>query len=283
MINENTKHILCFSGGHESAVTALNVAAKYGTENMILVNHNINNKKEVADIKRFKKEVADFLGLPITYANFKDILDDELIPDQFDICISEGQMTTPKGDHICTSRLKTKPFIKYLENNHADHNCIIYYGFNKKEKKRVVRRSSFWAAKGFVTAYPNFNWPDNKYTSTLQVGITPPLTYEIWEHANCIGCLKAGLLHWYVVYCTDIETYRKAILMEDEVDYTIHTITVKGVKTAITLRELMPLYCQIKALGVKPNENQNKIKFGRALKRLGVSEDKIFKPCDCHI
>lgn len=289
MINKNTIHLCLLSGGLDSALVALNVAAKYGTENMRLLNHNINNKKEVADIKRFKKEVADYLQLPITYANFKGILDDELIPNQFEICIAEGQITTPRGDHICTSRLKTKPFLKYLKDNFEhDKNVIIYYGFHKKESARVVRRSSIMGALGYVTAYPNFNWPkhDIKYTTSLQIGIKPPLTYDIWEHANCIGCLKAGLLHWYVVYCTDMDTYHQAIEMEESVGengYTVHTIKENGIKIKITLRELMPLFCQIKALGVKPTEHQNKIKFGRALKRLGKSEDKIFKPCDCHI
>lgn len=182
-----------------------------------------------------------------------------------------------------TSRLKTKPFLKYLETYHADKNVIVYYGFDKHEGKRVTRRSSIMAARGYVTAYPNFNWPEVKYKSVTEVGIALPGTYSIWEHANCIGCLKAGLLHWYVVYCTDMETYREAIEMEDEVGFYIHTITKGGIKEKISLRELMPLFCQIKALGVKPTEHQNKIKFGRSLKRLGLSEDKIFKPCDCHV
>jgi hypothetical protein len=226
-------------------------------------------------------DISAYLGIPVTYANYKNIQDDSLIPDQFQICISEKQVTTPFGDHICTSRLKTKPFMKFLEENIPDKNCIIYYGFSKKEGKRILRRSSILGAKGYKTDFPMALWPSLKYTSSLQVGITPPLTYEVWEHANCIGCLKAGLLHWYVVYCTDIEAYRQGIEMEDVCNYTIHTITENGAKIKITLRELMPYFCQIKALGVKPTEHQNKIKFGRALKRLGISEDKIFKPCEC--
>jgi hypothetical protein len=44
-----------------------------------LLNHDINSRFENKDIKRFKKEVADYLGLQITYANHNDELSTELI------------------------------------------------------------------------------------------------------------------------------------------------------------------------------------------------------------
>ena len=42
---------------------------RYGRKNTILLNHDISNKVEDEDVKRFKEEVADYLDLPITYAN----------------------------------------------------------------------------------------------------------------------------------------------------------------------------------------------------------------------
>ena len=55
-----TKHIVCFSGGHSSALVAIEVVRKYGKGSVILLNHDINSNVESKDIKRFKKEVAQY-------------------------------------------------------------------------------------------------------------------------------------------------------------------------------------------------------------------------------
>lgn len=284
-IMSKTKHICLLSGGHDSAKVSLNVVARYGKENVILLNHNINNKKENADIKRFKMEISAYLGIPLTYANIDGILDDGLIPNQFDICIEKGAVTEGNGNALCTYYLKTKPFMDYLNVNFADKNCIIYYGFSKKEKKRIVRRTTHLGAFGYKTDYPLALWEAGllPYHSSLQVGITPPNTYTTWLHANCIGCLKAGLLHWYCVYMLDIDAYHEAMVMEYECDFTIHEITIKGIRKPILLKDLMPIFCQLKTWGVKPNEHQNKYKFGRWLSKIGVAETQLFKPCECVI
>ena len=79
------KHIVCYSGGHSSALVAIEVTRKFGKENVILLNHDINPNAENSDIKRFKKQVADYLGIEITFANIKGITNPEELPDQFDV------------------------------------------------------------------------------------------------------------------------------------------------------------------------------------------------------
>lgn len=76
----NTKHIVCYSGGHSSALVAIEVVRMFGKENVILLNHNINKRYEDLDIKRFKIEVANYLDLPITFANIKGIENENEIP-----------------------------------------------------------------------------------------------------------------------------------------------------------------------------------------------------------
>lgn len=66
---EGMKHIVCYSGGHSSALVAIMVAQRHGAENTILLNHDISENVEDADIKRFKEEIAQHLGIKITYAN----------------------------------------------------------------------------------------------------------------------------------------------------------------------------------------------------------------------
>jgi len=66
------KYVICHSGGYSSATCALSVANKFGVENVVLLNHNITGRVEREDTKKFKQDIADYLGLPITYANHPD-------------------------------------------------------------------------------------------------------------------------------------------------------------------------------------------------------------------
>ena len=62
------KHIVCYSGGHSSAIVAIEVVRKFGAENVILLNHDISPKVEHEDIKRFKNEISAYIGVEITHA-----------------------------------------------------------------------------------------------------------------------------------------------------------------------------------------------------------------------
>ena len=55
MVVVGMKHIVCFSGGHSSAIAAVEVVRKFGAEDTILLNHDLCPRTEDADIKRFKK------------------------------------------------------------------------------------------------------------------------------------------------------------------------------------------------------------------------------------
>lgn len=109
------KHIVCFSGGHSSAIAAVEVVRKYGAENTILLNHDLCSRTEDEDIKRFKDEVSDYLGVPISYANMPGWE----IKDQFDVCIDAKAFKCGiQSSALCTSRLKTEPFNRWLAENY---------------------------------------------------------------------------------------------------------------------------------------------------------------------
>ena len=57
------KYVVCYSGGHSSALVAIETVRRYGKEDVILLNHNISPEVEHEDIKRFKEEVAKYLGI----------------------------------------------------------------------------------------------------------------------------------------------------------------------------------------------------------------------------
>jgi hypothetical protein len=169
------KHLVTLSGGHSSGIVSIEVTRKFGKENVILLNHDINPSKEDKDIKRFKKEVANYLGLPITYANFNDLPVDEL-PDQFEVCEEAGSFVNPHDRNaLCTNRLKTGPFTTYLKRFHHDRQVIIYYGFDETEPERISRRSGILKDMGYESDYPIALWS--------REGVTE---YNRWEIQSAI-------------------------------------------------------------------------------------------------
>jgi hypothetical protein len=213
-----SKHIVCFSGGHSSAIVAIEVVRKFGAENVILLNHDIIVTSEDADVKRFKREVSEYLGLPITYANHSH-WDTK---DQFDVCVDAKSFVNPANRTIlCTHRLKTQPFYNWISENHQDGD-IYYYGMDANEPTRIVRRAAMMGKSGYETDFPLLTWKNRTITSTMQVGIARPQQYSKFAHANCIGCLKAGWQHWYIIFCEFPEIWQKAKWAEAEIGYSVH-------------------------------------------------------------
>lgn len=269
------KHIVCYSGGHSSALVAIEVTRKFGKENVILLNHDISSWVEDSDIKRFKNEVSSFLQIPITYANHKGKNIEDL-PDQFDVVVEANAFKVGQGSELCTSRLKTEPFAKYLKEYFSDKNCIIYYGFDANETVRIQRRSGILGGQGYKTDYPLALWKERTIFSTKEIGIEPPMTYGAFKHANCTGCLKAGKQHWYIVYCTRPDIWEKAKWAEDEIGYTI----IKGT----TLLDLEPIFEKMKQGGVPITEHiphQTFWKDAKKVIKIAPEDESSPKPCEC--
>lgn len=264
------KHIVCYSGGHSSALVAIEVVRKYGKENTILINHDINPNVEEADIKRFKKEVADYLGLEITYVNHPEWE----IKDQFDIVIDAKAFKVGNGTALCTNRLKTAPFHDWLEKNSKPGEDVIYYGFDANEKVRIQRRIGILAAMGYKSDYPLAFW-ERTLMSTKDIGIEPPNIYNDFKHANCTGCLKAGKQHWFIVYNKRKDLWEKAKKAEELIGYSI----LKDVY----LEELEEDFDKMNELGIKTTEHEHGVTFfarvRKTFKDIESSEDA--KPCEC--
>lgn len=268
------KHIVCYSGGHSSGVVAIEVARRFGVDNIVLLNHDISANVEHEDVKRFKREVAEYLGVPITYANINNLPADEL-PDQIDVVLKAKAFKVGSGSELCTSRLKTEPFEKWLAANAADKNCVIYYGFDANERVRIQRRVGVLAAMGYKSDYPLALWSERTISQTIEVGINPPMQYAYFKHANCIGCLKAGKQHWYIVYCIRPKLYQRAVDAEDAIGYTILPDS--------SLAEMAPIFEQMRLAGVPTTEHIPHQRFWADVRRLGIdtSQDKDAKPCAC--
>lgn len=262
--------LICFSGGHSSALAAIEVKRRYPNDRLILLNHNINARVEDVDIKRFKREVAEYLKTPITFANYADPS-----MDQFDIATKHSAWKTGHESVICTARLKTEPFEKYLRANYSPNarSVTIYYGFDSGEQTRISRRASILAAQGYATDYPLALWR-RTILSTLQIKIKPPLTYSQFKHANCTGCIKGGRQHWYVVFCTRPDIWEKAKTAEEEIGYSI----IKDVY----LIELEPLFSRMRCSGIAATERIESGKFWANVRAIGdVASEVDERPCEC--
>lgn len=267
-------HVATLSGGLGSALASIEVARRYGTNGLVLLNHDIHPRAEAADVKRFKREVADYIGVPITYANHCqwDTMD------HFDVVKQARAFKVKNGQELCTNRLKTEPFAEWLKEYAPPGTCTIYYGFDSTENHRIQRRASILAAQGYRAAFPLAHWP-RTILSTTEIGIAPPNTYSTFKHANCVGCLKAGWQHWFVVYATRPDVWARAVEAEDFIGHTIHR--------EMSLEEKAPLFAEMLRAGIDPTEHTPSGEFwSGARKRVRslpvLAEEAIdARPCAC--
>lgn len=248
------KYVVCFSGGHSSALVAIECVRKYGKENVILLNHNLSPEVEHEDIKRFKNEVAEYLDIKITYANmpgweYKTPLR---------VCKELGGWKFGTSPVLCTYNLKTKPFYKWLAENYPvikgeiNENVTLLYGFDKAETNRIQRRIGILGDQGYKTDYPLAFW-DRTILDTKEIGIEKPITYKLFRHANCIGCLKAGKQSWYLVYCLYPKLWKEAVETEEGIGYSLIKDTF--------LKELEPKFSKMRCRGIVPSEAMKNGKF----------------------
>ncbi len=269
------RYVVCFSGGHSSALVAVEVVRRHGRNGVVLLNHDINPRVEDADIKRFKREVAAAIELPITYANHPRVAE----WDQFDAVEDAQAFKVKNGEELCTNRLKTAPFRAWLAANCPPGSATIFYGYDANEQNRILRRSTIVAEWGYATAYPLAHWK-RTILNTREIGVDPPLTYSTFKHANCVGCLKAGWQHWYVVRATRPDVWERAKLAEERIGHTIH----KDASLAEREAELDEMI----AAGVTPTEHtpsgafwSTARKATRHLPLFDAVDMKDERPCEC--
>jgi hypothetical protein len=246
---------------------------RYGRNGVVLLNHDINPRVEDPDVKRFKREVSAYLGLPVTQADHHRVED----WDQFDVTEHARAFKVRNGEELCTSRLKTEPFKRWLAEHAPPGTATMYYGFDAAEEHRIRRRATILAAMGYESAFPLAHWR-RTIQSTREIDVEPPLTYSTFKHANCVGCLKAGWQHWYVVRATRPDVWERAKLAEDRIGHSIH-------RDAYLHEREEELDAMI-AAGVEPTEHVPSGAFWadarRKVRSLPVmQEERDGRPCEC--
>lgn len=247
------KYVVCYSGGHSSALAAVETVRNHGRNNVVLLNHDIDKCVEDEDVKRFKEEVASYLGLPITYANqtrFK-------VSAPLSICREKRMFCFKSGSHICTYFLKTEPFYEWLKRNYPvqpgeelSKEITLVYGFDACETKRMERRTKHLLSLGYQTEYPLLR---PHIQEIEEVWIEKPYTYGYCKHANCRGCIKAGRQHWYMVFCHWPDIYKEAVETEGVVGHSI----LRG----CFLKDLVPQFLRMQELGIVPGDMEESNRF----------------------
>jgi hypothetical protein len=267
-------HVVCYSGGHSSALVAVEVVRKFGKENVVLLNHDMHFSVEHQSIKAFRHDVADALGMQVSQADYMNAAFD-----QFDVCVRKQAFKVNNGQEFCTYVLKTSPFMAWLANNVPGKDAVIYYGFDATETDRIQRRSSILGADGYRTDFPLALWADRSIANIEELGIQRPRTYDQFKHANCIGCLKAGWQHWYVVYVTRPDIWMKGKWAEEEIGHAIH----HDDDGPVYLEDMEPKFAAMQANGIPATEHIPQQRFwAQANKIVAIKPQQMLAlPCEC--
>lgn len=184
------RHVVSFSGGAGSWMTARRVAEQYGTENLTLLTADTNT------------EAPDWL--PFVYACHEDVGGELVILDNggrniWDVFYEARFMGNSRVD-ICSRMLKREPLRKWLEDNCDPADTTIYLGFDWTEEHRLHRARPHW--EPWTVESPLCDPPYLQKAEILfeleAAGIQQPELYtKGYSHNNCGGaCVKAGQAQW---------------------------------------------------------------------------------------
>lgn len=208
------KHIVLYSGGANSAYTAYLVNEKYHNDTILL---HTPTYSEHPDADRFRRQFADYLGLPITVqADGRDIW--QLIKSEH--CLPSNRIP------FCSRILKTEQSSKFYKSMTEDF--IVYFGYDGLEWRRAQRSTARLQLTEIKSAYPlienNISGQQAKNFIRNELKICLPEPYLYLSHNNCLPCFKGGKKHFYQVWKHYPEYYEKAEKAEkaeDSIGYQV--------------------------------------------------------------
>ena len=205
------KHIVLFSGGAASAYLGWLVAKEHPDDTILL---HTPTYSEHPDADRFRKQAAEYIGLPITeQADGRDMW--QLIDDEN--CLPSNWIP------YCTRILKQEQTKKFLQNLGEDF--TLYYGYGPDEWNRIQKQKARFDEIGWKSEYPLFTKKlENATIKNIiknEWRICLPEPYKYLEHNNCIPCFKGGKGHFQRVAKYYPEYFLKAIEKEKQIGHTV--------------------------------------------------------------
>jgi 3'-phosphoadenosine 5'-phosphosulfate sulfotransferase (PAPS reductase)/FAD synthetase len=182
---EDVRHVVLFSGGIGSWAAAKRVAAKHGTEHLLLL--FTDTKSEDKDTYRFLREGAENVGGALVW-----LTDGRTIWDVFE---EREFLSNNRVDH-CSQYLKREQSQKWVRDNCNPDQTVIYVGIDWSEAHRFRRLEKHWkpyrieapmTEAPFLTKQELIQWAERE-------GIRNQYLYEEgFKHDNCGGfCVKMG-------------------------------------------------------------------------------------------
>ncbi len=203
------KHVVSFSGGAGSWMAAKRVAARFGTENLILLFADV--KMEDADLYRFVAEAAANVG-----GQFVTITEGR---DPWEVFF-KGRLLGNSQKDPCSRILKRDFLEKWCKKNLGPDD-VIYLGIDwteshRLEKTRKAKPHRRWEAP--LCEAPFLSKAD-VLTEMRAEGIEPPRLYGMgFPHNNCGGfCIKAGQAQFALLLKTMPERYAYHEQREQEI------------------------------------------------------------------
>jgi len=205
------KHICLFSGGAGSAYMSWLVAKENPDNTILLFNQTFS---EHPDADRFRSQVAEYIGLPITeISDGRDIW--ELIDDNK--CLPSNMIP------FCSRILKQEVSEKYYKTLTEDF--ILYIGYDVMEGRRIQRQTARIEHAGRTVKYPlmekGLSNDAVKAIIKNEWKICLPEPYKYLRHNNCIPCFKGGVSHFKRVWRYYPEYFQKAVEKENQIGNTV--------------------------------------------------------------
>lgn len=237
-----TYHVIGFSGGLASALMAkivADAAGKYGGNKVILLYHD--TKTEPSDNDRFRAEVADYIGLPIT--------EDSDGRDIWQVFKDEGILGNGR-ETPCSRILKQERSLRFMKEHEPS---VLYLGFTLEEWRRAQRSKARYEREGIKVRFPLVEQRITKAECERRVTqcwkIDKPLMYSWADHANCIPCVKGKKAYWGLIYMFERKAWDKACEAEKEFEHTIFTEAGSLEEELENCQRLARIYLKTKQAG----------------------------------
>ncbi|MFA4834938.1 MAG: phosphoadenosine phosphosulfate reductase family protein [Dehalococcoidia bacterium] len=207
-------HIVMFSGGAASSVVAKMVADEHGDDTILL---HTPTGAEHPDADRFRRQVAQFVGRPITVEKANKTLWE---------MVESYKHLPDNGFPYCTRDLKLIPKDRLLGRlDKVGEDYITYLGYGYDEWRRVQKVFSREETRGRKVKFPLFNarltGDDCKNIIREEWKICLPEPYQYLSHNNCIPCYKGGKGHFYKVWQYYPEQFTRAARAEERAANTV--------------------------------------------------------------
>lgn len=230
------QHVVMFSGGIGSWVTAKRVVAQHGKKHLTLL--FADTRVEDADTYRFLRDAAKNAGGKLV------TVEDGRTP--FEVFKDDRFL----GNHRlanCSKYLKQIPCRRWVEANCDPEHTTIYVGIDWSEIHRLPAIRKGWApytVEAPMTERPYLGKAQMVHLAD-DLGLVPPAAYaKGMPHANCLaqGCVRGGMSYWQNLLVTDRETYLRTEADEEglreylDADVAILSDRTGGDRKPITLR-----------------------------------------------